>query len=185
MADKELAIEKQRKVEQLQESVLKLLHFYLDSEEIPPNQGFKNKDLERKMIDIGWKPGMQWCALFGEMIWTEAYLDVYGRIPEEFPKLFSANSQQTFKNFIKAGWSTSDDQPTPGCLVVWREDKKGSVAGHVDLCEVTDVYNPATKLPVRMKVIGGNVSDGVRRKTKYSDKHGSYKLLGFVHLEAL
>jgi len=178
-------IDKEQKLAQLQEAVLRLAHHYLDSEELPPNQGFKNKELERKMIDVGWRPGMAWCALFAELLWTMAYDEVYGKIPEEFPKLFSANSQQTFKNFNKAGWDTEPDQPTPGCLVIWKSSKRNDVSGHVDICEVSDAYDPRSRMPVRMKVIGGNVSDGVRRKTKYSDKHGRYLLLGFVHLEAL
>ena len=173
----ELEVNKASKLAALKESVLKQLHHYLDSEELPPNQGFKNKELERKMIDVGWRAGMEWCALFGEMVWTNAYLDVYGYIPEEFPKLFSANSQQTYKNFAKVGWNTDHSEPTMGCLVIWKSKDKGSVKGHVDICEVPDLH--------RVKVIGGNVSDGVRSKVKALVGYGNYELLGFVHLEAL
>lgn len=173
------------KVMQLKQTVQALLIKYLDSEELPPNQGFHNKDLERAMIDVGWAPGMEWCALFAEMIWKKAYESVYGKYPEEFDRLFSANSQQTYKNFIKKGWSVSIDQPTEGCLVIWKKNDPGSKSGHIDICEIADTLDPRSKLPVRMKVIGGNVSDGVRRKTKFSDKHGSYVIMGFVHLEAM
>lgn len=176
MSDK-ISPDKAEKLKKLQEIVLSTLHHYLDSEEIPPNQGFKNKELERRMIDAGWKPGMEWCALFSEMVWRFAYEEVYGRVPEEFDKLFSANSQQTYKNFTKAGWNTDPTEPTMGCLVIWRNKEKGSIKGHVDLCEVPDLN--------RVKVIGGNVSDGVRRKVKSLAGYGNYDLLGFVHLEAL
>ena len=182
---KEREVAKAEQLIKLQQTALSLLRKYIDSEELPPNQGFHNKELERAMVDVGWAPGMEWCSLFAEMIWKKTYESVYGQYPEEFDKLFSANSQQTYKNFIKKGWTCTIDQPTPGCLVIWRKNEAGSKSGHVDLCEVTDTVDPRSKLPVRMKTIGGNVSDGVRQKTKFSDKHGSYVIMGFVHLEAL
>lgn len=181
----EVKIAKEEKLRELQLTVVSLLHHYLGSDELPPNQGFRNKEFERAMVDVGWRAGMEWCALFSEMIWKKAYESVYGKYPEEFDKLFSANSQQTYKNFVKAGWAVDAEEPAVGCLVIWKKAAAHSTSGHIDVCEVAGQFDPATRLPVRIQVIGGNVSDGVRRKSKSSNKYGTYKLMGFVHLEAL
>lgn len=93
---------------------------YVGETEISGNAGFNDRVFEAKMIATGWAKFASWCAYFGELVWTEAYLG--SKYAADLPKLFSGSATATFKNFdLDPNWETSTDTPRIGALAIWRE----------------------------------------------------------------
>ena len=46
---------------------------YIGQTEVKNNMGFIDPNFEDRMEAVGWRPSFQWCALFSELVWHEAY----------------------------------------------------------------------------------------------------------------
>ena len=155
-------------------SIVEVAKSYLGQEEISGNKGFKNKDFEKKMKEVGFSAGQAWCAYFSELVWKEAGEDV---------KPFSASAFKTYQNYEKAG-RKGVTKPEPGALVVWRSVVNGQLqwTGHIGI--VIEAHDD------HFVTIEGNTNDkGGREGIKVALKKRSYnwkadkglRLIGFIN----
>lgn len=152
----------------------------LGKKEKPGNSGWYDKLLEKHMKEDGWSHGMAWCAFIVEKWAEEAYPDQ----EQKLDKLFSGSAVQTFRNFKKAGYTTSKT-PVVGAIVIWQKHVKGAPhwSGHAGI--VSEVINDK-----EFKSIEGNTnSAGSREGNVVAEKHRKImkfetglNVLGFIIL---
>ena len=154
--------------------IVEVAKSYLGQEEIANNGGFKNKEFDKRMKEVGFSKGQAWCAYFAELVWKEAGEDV---------KPFSASAFKTYQNYEKAGRKGSI-KPEVGALVVWRSvvNNVPQWTGHIGI--VTEVLEDS------FKTIEGNTNDkGGREGIKVAAKTRTYnwkadkglRLIGFIN----
>lgn len=161
----------------------------IGQKEIPPNAGFIDKEFEERMKLFGFVPGNAWCALFAEMIWSEAYAGWDTTIVSRLQKLFSASAVTTFNNFKTTKDFIVNRTFEVGCLVIWQTYKDGKAhwTGHLALGKG---YNKAKNL---ITTIDGNTNQaGAREGVVVAEKsrvlnfepiQNGLVCLGFVHLK--
>jgi hypothetical protein len=162
-------------------SIKDIAEKYIGQTEVKNNMGFENPDFEEKMSVIGWRPSYQWCALFSELVWFEAFQG-----NEEMLKIIkkncSAGAVKTFENFHKIGMTS--EIPTVGAIVIWQSHKKGlpQWTGHAGIVTKVNKENFVS--------IEGNTNDNgsregimVAEKTrKYSKSvYNGLGVLGFIN----
>jgi len=153
----------------LSEIVVKTAINYVGIKEIPGNKGWKNSIFEKLMIIIGkWRKGDAWCCDFAHLVWHQAYKE-YELSTKIIDKLFSPNSQRTFRNFNNYNKTMISNIPSPGSIGIL---KYGRVYGHTFIVEsIIDELS--------YKTIEGNFKDMVKRNTRnLKDK----RLLGFIKI---
>jgi hypothetical protein len=155
----------------IESAIIDTARKYPGKKEIPQNRGWRDKVLEQAMKLVGWRRGDHWCAFFMELVWKEAYLQVYpGRkdIQKLLCKLCSGNSQRTFGNFSKSGIFKTGTEPKPGAAVIWKyEGTRGHTAAAV--VHVGDDF---------FSSIEGNVNDGIFTRIHRLDEPNR---LGFIY----
>lgn len=124
---------------------------YIGEQELPQNSGFKNEEFAAKMIDVGFQKGQAWCSYFGELCCVEA-------LPNKKPRLsslFHASAVQTFKNFIKAGY-TKHMIPMPGYVGIYQTYINGVAdwTGHLVIVNGVDQIGDGF-----FQTIEGNTND--------------------------
>ena len=154
---------------------------YLGQTEVKNNMGFTNPDFEKKMEVVGWRPSYQWCALFSELVWFEAFQG-----NEEMLKLIkkncSASAVKTYENFSQI--EMVSDKPEVGAIVIWQSHKKGvpQWTGHAGIVTKVNKENFVS--------IEGNTNDnGSREGIMVAQKTRSYStsvynglaVLGFIN----
>lgn len=157
--------------------------------EIRGNQGFKENWFRKIMRQAGFKKDHPWCAYAAESVWVEAYKEIGADdVVKKLRKLFSPSAVQTFKNFTKAGYLTSQI-PEEGALVIWQTVKNGKYhwTGHIGV-----VYS---KKDIDSFVSGeGNTNKGKSREgyiywkhphnvTQEMNRKNGLKLIGFIPLQ--
>jgi hypothetical protein len=163
--------------------VVEVARKYLGKTEKPGNMGFTDADFEQRMVDVGFQKGHAWCAYFTELCFKEAYPEKF----DEFDRLFSASTIQTFRNFQKAGYHTSM-VPEAGDLVIWQNYKDGKplATGHAGIVTWESDSNLSG-----FKSIEGNTSAGKSREGFIVAEHPrnvdpnvkkGLKVLGFVKI---
>lgn len=153
----------------LQKAIIKVANNYLGLKEIPQNQGFQDKQFEAKMVQIGWRKGWAWCAMFAKLVWNEAYFSLYGEEKAKYAiKNFSPNSQKTFRNFQGNDFK-SYPKPKEGAIVIWKHE--GS-KGHTGIVVNVD------SLTWNFTSIEGNSGDKVNKKFH---KIGETNIMGFIY----
>jgi len=112
---------------------------FLGIEEIGDNVSFTNEVFEGLMRKAGWYEGLQWCAFFVKMVFTNT-LPSYKPC---FDKVFEGSSQKTFKNaqaqlcpYLKAFTSGPIKK---GDILIFQNLKNKSF-GHVGI--VSKLWNP-------------------------------------------
>jgi hypothetical protein len=153
---------------------------YLGKRETPNNSGFKDKDFEKRMRDVGWDKGQSWCVYFCELVWMEAYAkndEVKRRITE----LFSGSATATYKNFDLNKIFTVSQTPVIGAIAIYRYGSDWR--GHAAIVEKI--------LPNATQGIDGNTNDdggreGIEvarkiRKIKKPYTSTGLNLVGFIH----
>ena len=91
----------------LQETIIKEAKKLIGKKEIPQNQGFEDKELEREMIAIGWQIGWSWCVFAVKLIWFKSYTQFDTTMALIISHIFNSSAVDTFKLFKKAGWEIS------------------------------------------------------------------------------
>lgn len=154
---------------------------YIGQTEIKGNMGFTNQRFEDLMGQIGWKPSYQWCALFAELVWFEAFQgdDKMLKIIE---KNFSASAVTTFKKFESIGMTS--DKPVVGSVVIWQNHKNGQPlwTGHAGIVVKVD-KDTFTSIEGNTNDAGGREGYIVAQKTrKYTQNpHRGLGVLGFIN----
>ncbi len=154
---------------------------YIGQTEIKDNEGFKNPDFQKKMQVVGWRPSYQWCALFAELVWFEAFQG-----NKSFLKLiqenFSPSAVKTFGNFHKIGMTS--ESPVVGSVVIWQSFRKGVAQWHGHAGIVTKVEKDM------FESVEGNTSDNgsregtmvaTRRRTYATSVYSGLAVLGFIN----
>ena len=157
----------------LRTTILQIASAFVGIKEIPPNMGFDNKEFERLMRGVGWRPGMAWCNLASEVVWNLAYktdyIYQYDEIKVRLDKLFSANSQACYLSFEDSEFETSQD-PEPGDIGIYRHPGKKS--GHTLI--VKKVYEDF------IETYEGNISDAFKENKRKIKGFSGMVLMGFI-----
>lgn len=172
----------------LNQEIAKVAKKYVGNTEISGNKGFENKEFEELMTAVGWRKDQAWCAYFTELVWKEAYNNIFNdpNINKSLDILFSAGAVATFNNFRRSEFFTSDT-PCIGSLVIWQTFRRnvphwtghaGIVVDHTDKTIVTVEGNTNQK--------GSREGDGVYEKLriiklKPNNVAREKAIKGFVH----
>jgi len=95
---------------------------YIGQTETPGNSGFIDSVFQEKIVECGWDKGEAWCAYFVELVWKEAFPELY----EIFDELFSSGAVRTWNNFRKYPGFICDEEEAPGAIVIWQNYKNGA-----------------------------------------------------------
>lgn len=101
------------------ETIIRIAKSYVGFEETPKNSGFKNKDFEHRMRQVGWIKGHAWCSYFGELVWKEAYAK-YPELIQRFSECFHGSSTATYRNFETNKLFKTGKTFQPGALMIFR-----------------------------------------------------------------
>lgn len=156
---------------------------YVGKREKPGNAGFEDPELEVKMKGIGWQAPWPYCVMGVKLVAIET---APGHKPV-FDKVFSPNCQDTFENFLKAGYRITME-PEPNAIVIWENWKNGQLTtkGHAGI--VTKKTDAGFEV-VEFNTDGGGSreGDGIHLKSRVvvrnPPKTGSALIVkGFIHL---
>lgn len=161
---------------------------YVGQKEKPGNAGFEDPELEKKMYTIGWKPPWPYCVLGVKLCAVEAFPEIQReKGTSHWNQLFSPNCQDTFENFLKAGYRITME-PEPNSIVIWENWKDGQLTtkGHAGI-----VVKPTAAgfevVEFNTNGAGGREGDGIHLKSRVivrmPPKTGSALIVkGFIHL---
>jgi len=114
-------------------TIVEIAKSYIGQKEIKGNQGFEDKEFEKRMQAVGFVKGWAWCCLFAELCYVSAMVDK----KEELTKLFSASVARTQNNFDGSKNWKLVSTPVPGALAVFRtyRNNKRQWQGHIGIVE--------------------------------------------------
>ena len=173
-------------METLRGSIISYAYEYLGKEEIKGNMGFKDPEFEAKMRAVGFKDTYAWCALFCELVWTEAYAEFAPEMLPLLAKEFSAGTVRSFRHFKSLRWTSK--VPEAGDIVIWQSYKNGKAktTGHAAIVmAVKDGYIETIEGNTNDK--GGREGYTVAEKTRtidFSNTNG-LRMLGFIKPKTL
>lgn len=162
-------------------TVVEVAKSYVGQQEIKGNQGFKDKDFQKRMEEVGFVKGYAWCCLFAELCWRSAMIDK----SEELNKLFSASVSRTQNNLIAAEGYSISKKPTPGALAIFRVVKRGKLdwRGHIGIVEKVDAKNKQfTCVEGNTNGSGGRegIEVAIRKRKIEFDGYSGLVLQGFI-----
>ena len=168
-------------METLRGSIKSWAFEYLGQEEIKGNMGFKDPEFEASMREVGFKDTYAWCALFCELVWTEAYEEFAPEMLPVLEKEFSAGTVRSWRHFKSLKWTSKT--PEPGDIVIWQSYKKGKAqtTGHAAIVmEVKGGYIETIEGNTNDK--GGREGYTVAEKTRTIDftNANGLRMLGFI-----
>ena len=152
---------------------------FLGIEEIGDNVSFTNKVFEGLMKKAGWYEGLQWCAFFVKMVFTNT-LPSYKPC---FDKVFDGSSQKTFKNakaqlcpYLKA---FSSGPIKKGDVLIFQNLKNKSF-GHVGI--VSKLITPSPDKNGRQSFISieGNARYDPKESTNALESKTKEELVDYV-----
>lgn len=157
-------------------NVRQVAESYIGQKEIHGNQGFIDKDFEKKMRACGFYTGAPWCAFFAKLVWKESGTERY--------KLIAGSALQTMRNFVKAENLALTAKPNVGAIAIYRTMKNGKAqtTGHVAIVIDSNDLGFTT-------VEGNTNAKGGREGIEVALKKRSYKfyepnglqLMGFIN----
>lgn len=153
----------------------------LGKKEKSGNTGFEDKQLEKDMLAVGWRPGWAWCAsILEKWIWQ-----AYPNLKEEVQGYFVPSAVATFRNLKNAGYPVSMT-PTEGALVFWQRMKDGNAQwqGHAGV--VSRVVSPREFISIEGNTSEKGSREGTtileNRRFVNPDVENGLKVVGFVKL---
>lgn len=156
---------------------------YLGQKEINGNIGFEDPDFQRKMKNIGWYSGAEWCAYFIRLVVLEAFAGnpyKYEVLKRELSKYGSAlGTWHNFKNH-SGFWETSSI-PSVGAIAVWKKPNSENSLypygkGHLEI--VVNVFANG------FYAIGGNTANKVQTVKHFiGDIYNGMNLIGFIKIK--
>jgi hypothetical protein len=135
---------------------------YIGEREIPNNQGFVDAEYQKRIEACGWLVGQAWCSYAGELIWKEAYPELF----DVLDKLFDASAVKTCYNFRKSDLFVCNHNPLPGCLVIWQTYRYGVPywTGHLGIYDHSLPSNNFYSIEGNTNASGGR--EGIENATK-------------------
>lgn len=168
----------------ISEIIATIAESYEGITEVKGNMGFKDKEFEALMEDVGWQKGEAWCAYFTELVWKKAYSDSPD-VLNKLDKLFKAGAVATYNSFKASKEFTVDKHPKRGDLVIWQTWKNNTPhwTGHAGI--VIAVTNDNEFISVEGNTNSSGGRDGIEvalkhRKLTFDAKNGLV-LRGFIH----
>lgn len=162
---------------------------YVGQKELKGNSGFVDDSFWAKMDAVGFDEGDAWCALFGELVYREAYAQYNSLYDPILDKLFSKSAVTTFRNFKKAGWEIGR-VPMEGALAVWQTYKDGKPywTGHLAVTGKKDTFTSISFGTTEGNTNAEGGREGIEvaeknRKLDFEPKENGLVLLGFVYPE--
>lgn len=162
------------------EKIVAVAQKYIGQQEVSGNMGWKDKNFEAAMKEIGWAPTHSWCCYFTELVAKEA---AGKNTPEwkAFDKLFQASCTATYANFSGSSMFKVGKVPKVGSLIVWRMGHGWK--GHIGIVEsVKD--GVMTTIEGNTNLAGSREGTHVLRKTRklvWTNGPG-LNLVGFIYL---
>lgn len=145
----------------LADLVISAARSLIGQREEPNNSGFKDKNVEKRMKEVGWNKGQAWCSYAAELAWKEGFGKSHP-LYIELDKRFSGSARQTLANFKMSDNFKTGTEPKPGALCVWKLGN--SWQGHIGI--VSEVL-PGGKF----KCIEGNTNaSGGREGIEWAEK---------------
>lgn len=156
-------------------------------EELPGNGGWKNKEFQDLMEEVGWQKGWPWCAAFCKMIYYNVFKQVSQSISDWIMNDFTASATETYEICEQSPrWTTIIKQPVEGSVVCWQHGN--SWKGHEGI-----VIEPgAGEIDSYFKSLEGNTDDsgsrlGIkvalrtrRNNFTYTEKEKGLHVIGFI-----
>lgn len=148
--------------------------------EIARNAGFTNREFERLMGEVGWKPGDAWCVYFVKLVW-------YNMAPEYLKKKIlskvSGSTWQTWENLKGDANFKISAIPMAGDMAIWRMYKNGEPTwdGHAGIVKKLG-YGTFTTVEGNTTNKGGDEGYIVAEKTRPIDYtvNNGLRLVGFI-----
>lgn len=131
---------------------------WVGQKEISPNQGWKDKDFEKKMVAAGWVKGSPYCASFVRMVMMEV---AKGDSLDFVKKNMNASAQSTYNNLAKSNnFCEKISEPEPDCIVCYQH--------HTEICE--GVNDDGTINVISANSLFSDGSEGVVAKKRAAGK---------------
>ena len=175
----------------INEYILETATSFLGQKEKGNNAGFDNKEFQKRLEACGWERGQAWCAYFCELVYTEAYKRFAAdnptnknieRVQQELTALFSGGATDTYARFDRSTWSTRNNLPVPGAMVVWRFGN--GWIGHIAIVvEVSEKDNTITTIDGNSNNNGSREGNEVVRKVrkwKYPYSAKGLNIVGYI-----
>lgn len=154
---------------------------YMGKREVPGNMGFTDKEFEAKMKAVGFVKSYAWCALFAELVWTEAFAGDTHALAK-IKELFSASATKTYKNFDIDKTFKVSQNPEIGAIAIWRHGNGWQ--GHAGIViSVSRETNSIRTVEGNTNAAGGR--EGIEVATKLRKIKAAYEphglnLIGFI-----
>lgn len=164
---------------------------FLGISEIGDNQDFSSPEFKQKLINVGWSPGLAYCAFTVKALMLDTYPELSEKTynSKKLIDYFSGSSQSTYANMqqlqSETGLFTVGGLPKPGDVVIWQDydaSGNGTANGHEGV--VTKVNGD------KFSTIEANTSElGSSDQGVYNKEHSlgemarttGLKLKGFIH----
>lgn len=155
---------------------------YIGIKEISGNNGWDDKEFERKMKAMGWRKGLAYCAFFVKLCAFEYYSQFDSGKFSILERLFSPMAVVTYQNFKKAGYAY--EIPSKNCLVVWQTIMGGEKkqTGHIAVFKDIEWPDVIT-IDGNTNLAGSRDGDGIYQKRRNIKiyKEG-LNFIGFINL---
>ena len=176
----------------MKEEALKFAQEHLGYEEIPGNNGFKDKAFDTKMRQVGFENTWAWCALFVELCWSYPTYDGKWKVFQGISDNFSANAVRTYENFKKDDSGLfkaySDSVPEGGDIVICEKRKNGEpkkidiwTVGHAGIVEsASDITFTAIEGNSNKQGSREGIKVGRKVRAYNYDEENGLALKGFI-----
>lgn len=146
------------------------------------NTGFEDKQLEKDMLEVGWRAGWAWCASIQEKwIWA-----AYPELKETVQGFFVPSATATYRNLKNAGYPVSM-QPKEGDLVYWQrmQDGKALWQGHAGVVSRVVSDTEFYSIEGNTNAGGSREGDSVQEKHRFvkADVENGLRVMGFVTIK--
>lgn len=168
----------------IQQAIVEVASKYTGIKEISNNRGWKNKDFEKKMKDIGWRSGQAWCMYFVKLVLIEAYELIGNKALVEWcKKNLNGSVMSSFKKLKSQMTVMSVTEPESGAIGIMQNN--GAETGHTFIVERVDDRGDVKAIEGNTDAsVGSREGDGVYRRTRYikSMLENKLKLIAYIKM---
>lgn len=154
-------------------------------QEIPENQGFKDRFLSYVMDVVGFEKGYAWCMLFATVCADLYFTQFDSTLVNKYKECFTPGAVSSFNNFKKKFPEMISDTPDVNSIAIWQRYKNGKATwrGHAG---IVVFLNGSVLLSVEGNTNekGSREGDGVYIKERniYGNPETGLRLKGFINL---
>ena len=154
-------------------------------QEIPENQGFKDRFLSYVMDVVGFEKGYAWCMLFANVCSVLYFTQFNSLLINKYKNCFTPGAVSSFNNFKKCFPEMVSDRPSRNSIAIWQKYANGKATwrGHAG---VVVWLNGSILLSVEGNTneAGSREGDGVYIKERniYAKPNNGLRFRGFINL---